>query len=234
MSEKIFGVKGYEGWDALIETEGFVVTAFSLSRLLTHMKSGEPWAILTAWRKQDRFTKEDVVPEVNNVNMGAMRNNIATLGLGYVDMRGAGQESGGVSYEPCYFVIGITEDQARSLGDRYQQDCVLWGQEGVKVSLLFYKDGEQVMEDKPIFNEANVQLYWTTWKDRAFAFLEKKQSSYMFTLPSNLIGRWGIYLQLKAAFNKKYGFARVSDALVRLQAGDDPVAVVQDLQKDSP
>jgi len=229
--QPIFAYRGYEGWDELIRFEGFVVTAFSLQRLLYDINSGSPFAFITAWITKDRETGELIPIQENRENMGKMRKDIS----GFVDLRGAGQEDENVSFEPSFFVPGIDKDTAHALANKYGQDCVLWGQEGVSVLEINHKGEERVLESTPTFDLAKLGKYWSEWKGHAFSLLAKPSSCYYaFALPINMMGTWGIWLRLKNNLYKKYGAAKVNDAIAKINGGADPALVVQDLRKELP
>lgn len=244
--KRIFKVRGF---DELLRAEGRVVTAFSLSRLLHHIKSGKPFAILTAWKSVDAEGFQ-VPPEVNKANMANLVKDLRSLGLGFVPLSGAGQEEGGaVSYEPSFFVPGISKEDAIRLGDKYNQYAVLWGKEGDSVSLILNDGSEILLEDRPVFDRNKIEQYWSEWRGRAFSFLPKKEkskdddqgsggptkkeSSQIFILPDNLMSSWASYLKLRDELCKRYGESKVSKALEEINKGRDPKDVVREILWES-
>ena len=216
------------GWDELVQTEQRIITAFSMSRLLHHIQSGQPFAFITAWRGSDPATGEPVPKEINKKNMTALTSDLSSLGVGYVWMRGAGQEEEGVSYEPSLFVIGINKEDAHALGNKYNQYAVLWGQEGEGIFLIESDGSEIVLDSSPTFDESRIDQYWSEWKGRAFAFPEK-QSSYCFALPDNLISERVAWIKVRDRFYERYGVGRVQEALVRINNGESVSEVVESL-----
>ena len=86
----------------------------------------DDWSILTAHNPMGK----QATPEFNAERMAALKADLDAGGHGYTD--GVGKYG---NHEDVLAVHGITEDQARALGDKYEQDSVLTNKG------LLYRDG---------------------------------------------------------------------------------------------
>lgn len=126
----------------------------SLGRLWYHIKDAEhkSFSIMTSWRASNS-RKE------NKANFALLKTKIRALGHGFVEVKGHWRECQDLdaSYETCpedqlvdvlepsIFVIGISKQEADSLGKEYKQDAIVFaGPETKGRIMLFLKDGTEI------------------------------------------------------------------------------------------
>lgn len=148
-----------------------MVTEKQLSRTIRHIKKNE-FAILTAWRSA-LGTRE------NMRRMKALERDLSLRHLGFIDMRGVGQEEDGPSVEKSVMVInhdgrdGFFQSML-ALADKYDQDFMLHGKDG-KTNLVD-RSGKTVQTFSGA--ERGESAYFSALdKDRKFHLTERKNEN---------------------------------------------------------
>lgn len=221
--------KGYKAgslsglWE-ILKIEAKVVNAFSLSRFMTHIKSGIPFCFITSWKSEDSI-------KVNKDNFEALKKDLTNMGtgtqFGYEHIQGSWKDpsTGMISYEPSLFVIDLSLPQAIHLSSRYKQDAVLWGQYGDGVYLIDRNGSIDKMTDTPTFDTAKIEECYTTWHGRTFAFNKEYnlvKKSYILPPINGWLSAMSTNSILKDKLAEKYGYAVVDLAIQDVENGKDP------------
>jgi len=113
--------------EKVLEKDWRAVTEASLSRLYAHAQDGN-FAIVSGWRSSQPKAE-------NEVANSAIRQEIRSMGLGYIELEGHWEEN---APEPLYCVFGLARDQALRIRRTYHQDAVIHGEgnPGGRVLLL--------------------------------------------------------------------------------------------------
>ncbi len=118
-----------------------LLTEASLGRVFQHWKKHEDdpdysWAMMTSWRSE-----EDT--ETNWRNFNSFKRDVRSMGYGFFELEGHGQEEDGtVSEEPSLFIPKIDLDEALSLAKKYDQFGIVYqGPESDHDVKLFETDG---------------------------------------------------------------------------------------------
>lgn len=150
----------------------------SLGRVYQHVKEGQSFAILTSWR-QNLPTAE------NKTNFKSLQNSIRSAGLGFFKLLGHWKEEGQdeATAEPSLFVPGISKELAHKLGNKFDQDAVVYsGPETEGNISLIFKSGSLQKIGK--FSPSKVSQAYSSVKGKTFVFegFEYIAQSYTETL----------------------------------------------------
>ena len=152
------------------------LTEASMSRIMAHVQSGVPFAILTAFRGTLSL-------EENHSRNKSLAGEIRSMNCGFIPLTGYFVEktddgAGRPVEEESLFVIcnrGMSEEQFRSaimhLGAKNQQDSVLLGAADGDVSVVPTTEGS---ETYPLgrFSPTKANAIYSEWKGRPFSFKE--------------------------------------------------------------
>jgi hypothetical protein len=155
----------------------------SLGRVYQHyLKSKDKnkggFAILTSWRVGNS-------PAQNKADLRALKGAIRAAGLGFSKMKGHWREKGQpeATPEPSLFVSGISFKLAHKLGNKYDQDAVIYGgpETNDKV-VLIHKSGSTQNIGK--FHPQKIAQAYSSIKGKTFIFegFEYIAQSFMETL----------------------------------------------------
>lgn len=136
----------------------------SLGRVYQHIKSGESFAILTSWR-------QDLTPAENKANFKALQSALRGANLGFSKLLGHWKEEGQeeASAEPSLFVKGITKRLANKLGNRYNQDAILYaGPDTDGKVVLVFKNGSEITIGK--FHPGKIAQAYSSVRGKTFTF----------------------------------------------------------------
>ena len=99
------------------------LTEKSLGRVYQHIQASgkKSYGVVTSWR-------QDLDAETNKRNFEALKKHIRSLGLGFTTLEGHYREKGQkeTTPEPSLFIPGISKEQVTALGNKYNQDSVLY------------------------------------------------------------------------------------------------------------
>lgn len=116
----------------VLEKDWKAVAEASLSRLYAHAQGGN-FAIVSGWRSSQ--------PQAENEKAdAAIRQEIRSLGLGYIELEGHWEEA---DPEPLYCVFGLTKDQALRTLATYCQDAGIYREGGPDDRVLLLRAGGQ-------------------------------------------------------------------------------------------
>ena len=145
---------------------GFSTLMQYLHGYKTPDKEGQGVALMTS---QNPGAKQ-LPDEENKARYEDLISELDRMGLQYWRTKGKYSQE-----EDSVAVNGITEEQARALGERYGQESVIWSGmiDGKKVDRMVYtkptKDGAPDLENvSPLINDANGDDYYTELKGRKF------------------------------------------------------------------
>lgn len=99
------------------------LTEKSLGRVYQHIQASgkKSYGVLTSWRA-------DLDHATNKKNFDDLKKHLRSQGLGFMTLIGHYRETGQpeTTPEPSLFVPGISKEQVTKLGDKYNQDSVLY------------------------------------------------------------------------------------------------------------
>jgi len=148
----------------------------SLGRIYQHYKkSGEKsFAMLTAW-------KNGVSKDQNEKNMKTLKQMLQSAGHGYISMRGQWKDpKGEIHGEPSFFVIGISKDEAIKIGEKFNQDAVVYsGPDTQGKVLVINQDGSSF--DIGTFHPQKVADIYSSLKGHPFTFESSSLDNSFFT-----------------------------------------------------
>jgi len=172
-----------------------IVTEASLGRIMQHIQSKKnvkSWGVVTAYRW-------DQTPNQNKQRNKELAEKIRAKGLGFIQMEGHWQEcqDSNLNYVDCppeklqdsievsLFVPHLTEDDAKNLCKKYEQDAVVYGGPETKGNAhLIFKNGSD--ENIGVFQPGKVsQAYSKIKGGKTFVFAHKKEQPKMNTAKSS-------------------------------------------------
>lgn len=237
--------------EALVElgrSEGSLHEA-SLSRIFSHIENSDrPFALITPYitlgpdvdvfdvfdnpaypGKQQRpclkrwgVTSKAELEAVNRRNMKDLKSTIS--GLGYIRVNGVYRMAGGeVVHEPSLFIIGMDDEVAHRLGQRYCQESVLWGQSGVGVYLLNHDESRDRISSA--VRPRDFEFGWSEWKGRKFSFQEGR----LEYVPQNRQDNRQFLTEVMGALRGQYGDS-VDRALDLVADGANPLVALSKLE----
>ena len=149
----------------------------SLGRILQHIKKEnvDSWSILTSYRDSNK-------PSKNKKDFIDLKNKIRSMNLGFIIIKGVGQEEDGSGNiqsvdEPSIFIPDISKKQSQKLSDIYNQ----WGYiySGIETNnniKLISIEGE---ENIGKFHPNKISKFFSKIKGKPFAFESIEGNSYM-------------------------------------------------------
>jgi hypothetical protein len=137
----------------------------SLGRVYQHVKGKDgAFAIITSWRG-------NLSPSENKANFRALKGAIRSANLGFFKMKGRWKEEGAdeATAEPSLFVPGIPLKLAHKLGNKYDQDAIIYAgpETKGKVALIFKNKSKQVIGK---FHPQAIAQAYSTVKGNTFTF----------------------------------------------------------------
>jgi len=145
----------------LLLRDGRFVTETSFGRLLSHIQSGESFALVSANIGYDAsgrmpeankpcFEAADIkrpqdLNEYNNRAYERLQRTVRSMGYGYVTGRGAYKAKGAerAIFEPSLFVPRMSRGDAEKILRKFCQESVLWGDWDDGIFLLFHDGGKR-------------------------------------------------------------------------------------------
>lgn len=169
-----------------------LVNEASLYRVFAHVKNSpaKSFAILTSYRNSNP-------PLANKESFKKLQQTVRSMGLGFNKLLGHWQESQNpdVAYseakpeelvdsaEPSLFITGISLQDALSLGNKYNQDAIVYsGEETSGKVVLVFRDG--TTSEIGEFTPHKIAQAYSTIKGKNFVFeyFEYKAQSWMEVL----------------------------------------------------
>lgn len=143
------------------------------------------FALLTSWRDEDidkakkahDQAKLDTALNIQWTRFRAFKKEIQSLGLGFVQLLGHGQEENkvtgrmtNVSDEPSLFIPRITFEQTQQEAQKWDQDTFIYvGPETDGQAILFNKNGSRNMNLGP-FRPIKIGEYYSELRHKPFTF----------------------------------------------------------------
>jgi hypothetical protein len=217
-----------QAFEVLTSAEKQALTEASLSRIFRHIKSGEPFALLTSFidegnkcAVQKNLSGNDL-NSYNNMTFKKLQSDVRGLGYGFIRVFGAFTlESGLEVREPSLFVPGMTFDEAHQLGNKYCQESVLVGQLGGEPEGVFLLDrtGQRVQLSSHV-SPSQFKFGWTEWKKRAFSFKDAKLESIRVH-EDTFISHYKFSLEINEELERIYEAGAIESALDHLVEGGE-------------
>lgn len=144
----------------------------SLGRVYQHFqKAGkQSFAIVTAWKSG----ADEEAPGTNRANMKKLESTLRSQRLGFFDLKGHWREeqpdgSFKDTFEPSFFVPGMTRDQAVKVLRQYNQQAVIYAgpETDGEVALIFDNGSEQKIGK---FSPQKIAQSYSEVKGKSFVF----------------------------------------------------------------
>lgn len=185
-------------WDLIASGNKKAITEKGLSRLLTHVKSGTGFAIISADRG-------DKTPEENNKRRLALQAFLSSKSVGFTRVKGGWIEKDPEGnrkavHEQSYFLPEVSKDFAIALakfvGTKFDQDGILWGEADTGVFIVD-RNGTMSKIGSSI-NISSMSDYFTQVKVGKHKSALAKSGSrftfeYLYPIPATMIE----YIQFK-------------------------------------
>jgi hypothetical protein len=160
----------YRYTDVLTAKTDSEINEASLGRVYQHvMNSGDQsFAILTSWRQ--------ALSQADNLkNYAVLKKEIRSMGLGFFEMDGKGQETDAegnitVAVEPSLFVPKMTIPQAIKICKKYQQDFFLYSGPETQGNVQAFDGTGKFQVDTGSFHPNRIAKFYSTVKGKDFTF----------------------------------------------------------------